>query len=534
MNDPKEWVAELVSHPTIIAYIYEMVHLAGIKAVYDLEVHPVPYSSAPYLTLPVDQPGIIRTTHVPTASNRPIEYHPDDLCVYGGAALTLYDDALRGLKRKHGVKSLEHYLRKRTTDIDMVWWPRTNQANVVVVSQSPAIIKLVEKFTYELQSVCEQQQPTLLSLFQDTLQATHTVRTLSNLVVTREHVVPAGVHKVKFTCTLDGTPMELCEISVHDTGSSQLFDEAHQRINGLQPMIDDPAYCHSRADGTNQSRVILSVRDIDIPVPNLKLYVKQQLFAFTNLIHIDGGDQKALTSFRRAVLLKNLLDSFTQQSVNKRNISEKINIHDVAEVKNDIVEMMEGVKRMFHGRIQPLCRGHRNQTDIGIQALCAAPVASQYPPSFVMTTPRRGKELSQQHYKQYQEELKQEQERLQYLVQVLDSAIEQAVQHNSPLFDAYMALYQKINQSLKTLEHALNHRSFYEQLVAFRNQISQFEIELRTIHTSESVSRSHPASHHYTSQRHASSHSHTSHSLLPSAALPPRPPQTKRRSQPRE
>ena len=518
MDAQKEIVAELVSNVDIIAYIYEMVHLAGIKATYQMEVQPISYPSSPYVILPIDELGVTRVTYSPEPTNQRIEYHPDDICVYGGAALTLYDHVLRGLKRKHNIKSLEHYLRKKTTDIDMIWWPRSQRSNVIFTSQSPAIIELVKRFAHELHGICEQQQPTLLSLFQDTLQATHTVRTLSNLGVTHEHIVPAGVHKVKFMCKLDNIPMDLCEISIHDTGSSQLFDEAHQRINGLQPMIDDPVYCHSRADGTNQARVILSVNDIDIPVPNLKLYVKQQIFAFINLLHLDDGNQKALISFRRAILLKDLLDSFTQQSRNKRNIGEKINIHNAAQVKDDLIEMIEGVKQLFYGRIQQLCRGQRNQADIGIRALCAAPVASQYPPSFVMTTQRRGKELSKQYYTQYQGQLKEEQRRLNYLVQILERAIEQAIQLISPQFDDYMDLYEKIVKALETLEHALNHRSFYEQLVAFHNQISQYEIEFRTIHTSESVSRSHP---------------HSSHSLL-SAALPPRPSKTKRRSQPRE
>ena len=519
MDAQKEIVAELVSNVGIIAHIYEMVHLAGIKATYQMEVQRISYPSSPYVVLPIDEVGVTRVTRLPEPTNQRIEYHPDDICVYGGAALTLYDHALRGLKRKHNIKSLEHYLRKKTTDIDMIWWPRSQRSNVVFTSQSPAIIELVERFAHELHGICEQQQSSLLSLFQDTLHATYAVHTLTDLVIAHNHVIPAGVHKVKFMCKLDNIPIELCEISIHDTGSSQLFNEEHQQINVLQPMIDDPTYCHSRADGTNQARVILSVNDIDIPVPNLKLYVKQQIFAFINLLHVDGGNQKALISFRRAILLKDLLDSFTQQSVNKRNIGEQINIRNAAQVKDDLVEMIESVKQLFYGRIQPLCRGQRNQTNIGIRALCEPPVASQYPPSFIMTTPRRGKELSQQHYAQYQAQLKEEQGRLNYLVQILDGAIEQAVQRNSPQFDAYMALYQKIVKALETLEHALNHRSFYQQLMAFHNQVSQFEVEFRTIQ--QSIQQPNFLSHYASSHR--------------SAALPPRPPRrnTTRRNQPR-
>jgi hypothetical protein len=82
-----------------------------------------------------------------------IEYYPKDLMIIGGMALAFYDHIIRDIKISRDIPSLKHVLTKNTSDIDMVWWPRTNQ---IITINSPGIMELrdilIEKVTYEIEN----------------------------------------------------------------------------------------------------------------------------------------------------------------------------------------------------------------------------------------------------------------------------------------------------------------------------------------------------------------------------------------------
>ena len=44
------------------------------------------------------------------------------ITIVGGAALNVYDYTLKALEERHTLEALENYIKKKTSDIDIVWW----------------------------------------------------------------------------------------------------------------------------------------------------------------------------------------------------------------------------------------------------------------------------------------------------------------------------------------------------------------------------------------------------------------------------
>jgi hypothetical protein len=493
----QEFIADVVANVHIISKIYELMKRAAKNTKEEMRrPNYQRMENIRTVVLPVHQSGITRVTTEPELSNRyAIDYVPEDICLYGGSALTLYDYTLRGMKARHQMESLEHYVRKRTTDIDMVWWPRIGTPQLrdpmIITSKSPFIINIVNLFKNQLQKLVNYHKSSLLTFFKDTLQGKQDIQTLTDMVVSQQHIIPAGVHKVMLMCNLNGIPVNLCEISIHDSGSSQRYDEYNREFNMLLPMTDDPVYCHAEDDGTNHARTLLEVDDKEIPVPNLKLYIKQQLFAFINLIHAAGMTPKGIISYRRVVLLKDLLYRFTRNERNAREIKEKLGIDDIESVENDIDEMIDVVKSRFNVRIAEICQGIPDASNVAIQSLCSArAVNPNHVPSFIMTTSTRAKQLSEGHAQTSYQHIIREQERLQQLSQAIDRAIQKSIQqnHNDKEFMAYMTLYGKITTLLHSLyqkmqPHRQNHRKMHSILMSLRKHINELEREFQELQT---------------------------------------------------
>jgi hypothetical protein len=111
----------------------------------------------------------------------------------------------------------------------------------------------------------------------------------------------AGVHKILIFCTLmyiDHTTItfELCDLSIHDGGSSQITqNEDGSRI--IVPMYHDPMYC-----SPFEITTIYTPHYVGIGVPNLISMMKQRLLAFQNLLH--RSSDKCIIYYRRIQYLQ--------------------------------------------------------------------------------------------------------------------------------------------------------------------------------------------------------------------------------------
>jgi hypothetical protein len=317
-----------------------------------------------------------------------VEYNPKDIYVYGGCALTLYDIALHGLKRKHGLNALEMRVRRKTTDIDLVWFPRVPDVLVrtghMVTSQSPAIKAMVSRVKEYLTTNRSGYQRELQGLFREKLGDRYTIDSVDGFSIDHKHMIKAGVHSIEISCDVNGMTLKLCEMSIHDSGSSQQYNENHKKIPFLQPMTEDPIYCPPN------EMVHVHIHNKKILVPNIILYCKQQLFIVGNKLRSEDfrtpnktalDYEKALGSFYRVAFVLYLLESLKQ---NQRNVSERVDVENIGRTIDEIHEMINHVKQVFRKEIKSLCSIKIND-EVGM-LLCGPLKQIKGLPSYAMSS----------------------------------------------------------------------------------------------------------------------------------------------------
>ena len=378
-----ELEVDIVNEPDIVLKFYHIMKYAAEFSVN--KINPVEWDDVRYNVLALGEEGTLRRRNHNRNNARTIdyfvEYHPADIYVYGGCALTLYDIALRGLKEKHKLNALEKRVRRKTTDIDLVWFPRVPEVlfgtGQMVTSQSPAIKAMVLRVKKYLERILTRHQDSLLKLFRVKLADRYEIVSVDNFEVEHKHTIEAGVHNITIKCRVNGIALKLCEMSIHDSGSSQQYNENHERIPFLQPMTEDPIYCPPN------ELVHLDIHDRDILVPNLALYCKQQLFTFGNLLKRHDYE-KSLGSFYRVAFVLYLLEPLEQAGQNKRNVRERINVENIGHTINEIHEMINHVKHVFHAEIRSLCS--REMNDEVRMLLCGPLKQIKGLPSYAMSS----------------------------------------------------------------------------------------------------------------------------------------------------
>jgi hypothetical protein len=218
-----------------------------------------------------------------------LEYRPEDLTIFGGSAFALY------------YEKLGYNIQRAPSDIDIVWWPRFNNKNVIASSSSPAILELVKHFVDRLQ-VGFQNAEKLHKLISPYVQP-DTAKI--EVVYTKEmHFKICGTHNIEIYIVVNDIHYKLVDIIIHDTGCSQKYDIGGKHINTLKHMSDDPVYILDTE--------IISKNNIKIPVPNIPAFIKQQLFAYKNILgQVEEHNNKngkqlinyAFKSYKRAEFL---------------------------------------------------------------------------------------------------------------------------------------------------------------------------------------------------------------------------------------
>ena len=178
-----------------------------------------------------------------------------------------------------------------------------------------------------------------------------------------EHEKKAGVHSITLSCKINGAELQLCEISIHDSASSQQYDELHYEIPHMRRMTEDTVYCPP------EDLVHLDVYRIKIPVPNIERYCNQQLFTFVNKLK-DGQYQKAFGSFRRVLFVLYLLEqvSHSQNANEKTRVKQQIGVSNIDRTMEEIHEMIHSVKDVVKEELKAICSSKHK--DEAMMILC--------------------------------------------------------------------------------------------------------------------------------------------------------------------
>jgi hypothetical protein len=322
----------------MISKIYNVIKEAGFAATQYVATTPTKNDTC---IIEANQPGVTRFSECTTSKEYSIEYNSNDLVIVGGAALNLYDFKLRGFKERHKMGGLESFVKKHTSDIDIVWWPhsikdRTNKniSNIIVTSESGAIQYLAEVFVYFLQQKINESIDTLRHFFDQAIKP-YIINTF-DYTINKNHFRPAGVISITITFIINNIQVKLCDISIHDSGSSQLFDRAGNRITTLLPMTDDLMYVTSNAiPPANKNTTYVAL-------PNILLFVYQQLFASNNM-KMRGNIEKSNINLKRVKFIKEILSKFTNNEQNTKNLHDIFGIINTKNIisKINTIETLE-------------------------------------------------------------------------------------------------------------------------------------------------------------------------------------------------
>jgi hypothetical protein len=330
MNSNDSLSSRILSDARLIAEIYNIVKNAGTNTVKNELVVSSNHN------VNIIKPGIYGVNRASTNCRSPIanniannkacrhsseysiEYNPSDIIIVGGAALNIYDYLLRDLKERRGIKTLENYLKKKTSDIDIIWWPRPSTNKEIIVSSSKAIENLVYIFKEELVKNFAAKKDELHIKLKPYIKDI----TL-DINVKSFHTWKAGVWSINIEFIVGKKILKICDISVHDSGSSQLYNLEGYTINDLRFMTEDPIYCDPR-QGLNNSISYLIINDIYVAVPVIQSFIQQQMFAFDNLLR--NNQEKAFIHYKRVEFIKNILQNIIITNLNNRNYTELIEI----------------------------------------------------------------------------------------------------------------------------------------------------------------------------------------------------------------
>lgn len=363
----------ILSDVGIIADIYDIIKSAGLVASTERDVIS---AKKDVRVVPAGIPGQNRrTVEAKQVMDRyEVVFDANDITIVGGAALNIYDYKLRALKERREIGPLEDYIKKKTSDIDIVWWPRTNTKNPIIISRSEAIINLVMAFKGQLIEKFEAKKKELEVKIRPYI-TNATNADLLEISFEMIPVYPAGVFNINVMFQMKGKMLKICDIIIHDTGSSQRYDMEGKEVTEVVFMENDPLYSFPNP-GKYNSLSYLNVNGIDIAVPNIKSLIKQQLFAFENLVR--AKQAKSFINYKRIEFIKKLLMSFRlSDPKNKRNLGDLVEVFGTDQreypemVASDSDRRLDESILKLNTQIVELCDGVNTSRDVFIEELCA-------------------------------------------------------------------------------------------------------------------------------------------------------------------
>lgn len=307
-----------------------------------------------------------------------IVYDKNDITIVGGAALNIYDYLLKEYKHRRGIASMEEYIKRKTSDIDMVWWPKftgaVNNPNIpitdeIVVSSSQSIMQLVANFKNTLAQELDMED-NKKRLLKQIIPFLERGDNDSKLLCKVEWMpfYAAGVHKIEVEFKISDISFKLIDISIHDGGASQKFDLNGNLITNLRLMEEDPVY------STPDVLQINSIKSFPVSfengsssivrVPSIYSLVQQQMFAFDNLIR--DSQEKGLINYKRVEYIKLLLENWQNSNENYRYIIGQ----PISQELNYIEERQKYSFDRIGNQIIKVCKLKSNKPDMYVDKLC--------------------------------------------------------------------------------------------------------------------------------------------------------------------
>lgn len=224
-----------------------------------------------------------------------LEYNPEDITLIGGSTLVLLDEKYgEQIQSSTNMDRLLDYTKVQTEDIDLVWWPRLASENYYVLSRSPAIERMCEDFKNAITKELNTKRDSIVNGLKMYYKKGISIFKISVVLV---NSMEFGVNQITISFTLNDTPYKVCEISVHDNGSGQVFNELH-------PMKEDPAYMTVEKGNIEE----IKVGSTTLKIPEKRALVEQQALAFRNLFSAktEAKRKKALILWSRLYYLREL------------------------------------------------------------------------------------------------------------------------------------------------------------------------------------------------------------------------------------
>ena len=391
MSNEDSLSSRILTNIQFIAEIYSVINIAASKTIID------PFVTSVKNNVNIVKPNIngltryaancrsailknrnISNTNKCIKSNKYlIEYNENDIMIVGGAALNIYDYLLKEFKNRRGISPMEEYIKKKTSDIDIVWWPRLTAEvsnptvsinNEIILSSSTAIENLVLKFKQELElefnrkeikeRIISQIEPFINNIDINTLF----------IKINWLSFYAAGVHKLEVDFDIKGQILKMVDISIHDSGASQKNDIEGKLINDLRPMTEDPVFCDSLISSINSIKSfpikLNNGSEIIVKVPSIYSFIEQQMFAFDNLIR--DSQLKAFINYKRVEYIKLILEKWQNENKSDLNIIGA----NISSELNHITDREQFSINIFGKNILKVCKTKPDDSDKYVNKLC--------------------------------------------------------------------------------------------------------------------------------------------------------------------
>lgn len=372
--EPTDISSHILKNVNFISGMYRIIKQACLEASKDKRVYENRNKTC---TLPFNQEGTNRLSVCTESEAYEIRYDANDLMIVGGSCLNIYDFKLQEFKEKYKMGELEMYVKKKTSDIDMVLWPRTTQ-DIVTTSSSKAIETFVDVFEEKLSTELSKSEniEQLKTLVRGKVLNIKNIDTfniyIEPLKEYQRHIKIAGIWNIELGMTINDYPkMKIADIIIHDNSSSQKYDKNGKISKSIQSMLEDPIYCIPKPGYIN-SITYFNIDDTDIAVPNLFAFINQQIFAFDNLIRLKNI--KAFINYKRIIFIKKLLLNFDLSMRMNMNTFITIFGTDNPAYLGQLIEYLYKNLRksfiLYNSQILDVCKLANVKNDGIIQSLC--------------------------------------------------------------------------------------------------------------------------------------------------------------------
>ncbi len=254
-----------------------------------------------------------------TDSSYTLNYDPNTITIMGGAALNVYTTLLSEYIKTKGIIGLKDYVKRETTDIDIVWWPEYDKKDKAIISASPIIKKFVEILTEKIKEKISTIEISGIKTFLVSNNIDDkAIAKFDDSVLTSKYKFGSFQIYI-YGITAKKEQIKLVDFTIHDTASGQ-------RTSEIKPMEDDPTYMNLEN--------IHSVNSINIP--KISTFIKQQKYAFNN------NPEKRKVYYYRLLYIEELLRNVTTNN-NTKNIK---NVFGEDITKNTIKTNLQNLNKI--------------------------------------------------------------------------------------------------------------------------------------------------------------------------------------------